>query len=271
MKENKKDITELEKMIASNDIKADRKTNDSSKVPTIDPIPRRRRGKENNIVDNNSTNKKSNKKSSKKGKNNNKPKKSKNKKLTIVAIILLVIALIGGFVYYTKWVVPAKNSLRPLSFLMVGVDNNQFREDTHDGANKNTEAGQTENRTDSLMVATFDPETYKVVMTSIPRDTSIDYICDDIPDIRDQVNLIYWASESNMDCLVDSVENFLNIPIDYHVMVDMDQFTNVIDEVGGIEIEAHAANGSFCQANPDQASTYCFNDGETYTMTGEEA
>jgi len=119
--------------------------------------------------------------------------------------------------------------------------------------------------TDSIMVVTYNPDTYQTVLTSIPRDTTVDYTCSTI---SGKVNEIYAAF--GMDCLKSSIENFLKIPpIDYHIMVDFEQFTGLIDNVGTIPV---TSTKTFCeQDSTSKANEYCFKSGQTYDMDGEMA
>lgn len=204
-------------------------------------------------------------------------KTSKRKKFAgfsgILLLILLVIIAAGAYFFYAQIVVPTKESKRPLSILLVGSDVSSFRDDYFKGTKPE--------KTDSLIVLTFNPDTYTADMTSIPRDTSIDYICDSIQDVdgnaytgepyQDQINELYQVSGKNMDCLTESVANFLNVPIDYYVKVNMDQLSSIIDEIGGIDITIYAPDYYLSQENASLSETYYWTNGEQVTMDGDEA
>lgn len=179
----------------------------------------------------------------------------------------------GIYVYYAQIVVPTQESERPLSILLVGSDVSEFRDDYFMDTKPE--------KTDALMVLTFNPNTYTVDMTSIPRDTSVDYVCDTIQDVdgtpykgepyQDQINELYQVSGHNIGCLTDTVSNFLNVPVDYYVKVNMDQLSNIIDQVGGVDITVHAADYYLAQENASLSKTYYWTDGEQLTMKGDEA
>lgn len=210
------------------------------------------------------------------GSNKKSKKTSKRKhaaRFSVTLVILLLILIGGGaYFFYTQMIVPTRESERPLSILLVGSDVSEFRDNYF--INK-------PEKTDSLIVVTFNPNTYTVDMTSIPRDTSIDYVCDTIQDpygnaytgvaYQDQINELYQVSGQNMQCLEDSIGNFLNIPIDYYVKVNMDQLAGIIDAVGGIDITVHAADYYLSQENSNLDQTYYWTDGEELTMDGDEA
>lgn len=191
---------------------------------------------------------------------------------TFVIILLL---LIGGAAYffYTQMIVPTRESKRPLSILMVGSDVSEFRDEYFMDTKPE--------KTDALIVLTFNPNTYTVDMTSVPRDTSIDYVCDSIQDpygnsytgepYQDQINELYEISGKEMSCLTDSIGNFLNVPIDYYVKVNMDQLSEIIDAVGGVEIEVYAPDYYLSQENASLTQTYYWTSGEIVEMSGDEA
>ena len=107
------------------------------------------------------------------------------------------------------------------------------------------EAEDTPSRTDSVMVLTMDPYSKKGGAFSIPRDTWVD-----IPDgygghITDRINVAYEMGEYSYDdypgggagLVKDTIEYNFNIPIDYYVLLNFNNFIELIDELGGIEID----------------------------------
>src|SRR5699024_8202789 len=128
-------------------------------------------------------------------------------------------------------------------------------------------------KTDSIMVLTYNPDKQRVVMTSIPRDTAIDYACKNNAGKmnRGKINKIYPSSGNKIDCLKDSVSNFLNIPIDHYIKVNMDQLKDIIDSIGSVKIKVHAQDGSLTQINVNNTQTYSWVDGDTEEMKSDEA
>lgn len=183
---------------------------------------------------------------------------SRKRKIWTTILLLLVIA--SFFLYF----IPTQRAKQPLSFLIVGTDTDTYREENY--------SGRKPKRTDAIMVATFNPKTYNVEMTSIPRDTSVDYACKiDGRQVRGPINEIYEVSGRKIDCLRSSVSKFLNVPIDYYALIDMSQLQKIIDEIGGITVDVHAKDGSFCQVTTDVSKKYCFKNGDVEQMNGEEA
>ncbi|WNF37313.1 LCP family protein [Bacillaceae bacterium IKA-2] len=104
----------------------------------------------------------------------------------------------------------------PLSFLMLGVDTS------------GTEGG----RTDTMMVITVNPNTESMKMLSIPRDTRTQMVG---RGFDDKINHAYAFGGPEM--AIASVENFLDIPIDYYITINMEGFKEIIDAFGGVNVD----------------------------------
>ncbi|WP_338449561.1 LCP family protein [Niallia oryzisoli] len=108
----------------------------------------------------------------------------------------------------------------PVSILLVGVDE---RED---------DAG----RTDSMLVLTVNPELNSTKILSIPRDTRAELV-DKSDSENNTVNKMNHAyAYGGIEMTIDTIENFLNIPLDYYVQVNMQGFEDIVDAVGGIDV-----------------------------------
>ena len=103
----------------------------------------------------------------------------------------------------------------PFSMLVLGVD-------AREG-----DAG----RSDTIIVLTVNPETNSTKMVSIPRDTYTEIIG---RDMNDKINHAFAFGGIEMS--LDTVENFLDIPIDYVMQVNMESFKEIVDAVGGITV-----------------------------------
>lgn len=108
----------------------------------------------------------------------------------------------------------------PLSILLVGVDKREG------------DSG----RTDSMIVATVNPETNSTKLLSIPRDTRTKIISNSDPDKNRTTKINAAYAYGGIEMTIDTVENFLNIPIDYYVEVNMEGFRDIVDAVGGIDV-----------------------------------
>ncbi|PTM60000.1 LytR family transcriptional attenuator [Desmospora activa DSM 45169] len=122
-------------------------------------------------------------------------------------------------------------------------------------------------RSDVIMVATFNPNDHSMKMLSIPRDTYTE-----IPNsngVKTKINAApVYGQKANAGAVTNSaiaVEELLNIPIDYYVKVNFTGFMEVVDALGGIEVNV-----------PFTFTTRLFNQYKTYEegpahLNGEEA
>jgi polyisoprenyl-teichoic acid--peptidoglycan teichoic acid transferase len=108
----------------------------------------------------------------------------------------------------------------PLSILLVGVDE-------RDG-----DSG----RTDSMLVITINPELKSTKILSIPRDTRTMLIDKEKPKNNwlDKINHAY--AYGGIEMTINTVEHFLNVPIDYYTEVNMHGFKEIVNAVGGIDV-----------------------------------
>jgi len=103
----------------------------------------------------------------------------------------------------------------PLNILILGIDS------------KTDESG----RSDSLKVMTLKPETYSMQLISIPRDTRTMIAG---KGIKDKINHAYAFGGDSM--VIDTVENFLGIDIEYHVHINIQGLEELIDELGDVTV-----------------------------------
>ncbi|WP_316569103.1 LytR family transcriptional regulator [Neobacillus sp. YIM B06451] len=104
---------------------------------------------------------------------------------------------------------------QPISFLLVGVD----------------EREGDRGRTDSMIVLTVNPNLGSVKMVSIPRDTRTMIAG---RGSEDKINHAY--AFGGVEMAMETVERFLDIPIDYYVKVNMEGFSGLVDAVGGVTV-----------------------------------
>ncbi|MEK9197851.1 LCP family protein [Ureibacillus sp. 179-F W5.1 NHS] len=103
----------------------------------------------------------------------------------------------------------------PISILLLGVDEREG------------DSG----RSDTMIVVTVNPETKDSKMLSIPRDTYTEIEGHGM----DKINHAF--AYGGIELSRKTVENLLEIPIDYVVQVNMESFKDIIDAVGGITID----------------------------------
>ncbi|MBL3199286.1 LytR family transcriptional regulator, partial [Klebsiella pneumoniae] len=86
-------------------------------------------------------------------------------------------------------------------------------------------------RSDSLMLFTLNPKTKSMKITSIPRDSYTEIVG---KGKKDKINHAY--AFGGIDMAVKTVENFLNVPVDHYIEVNMAGFKDIVDAVGGVDI-----------------------------------
>ena len=91
--------------------------------------------------------------------------------------------------------------------------------------------GETQTRTDTMLLASIDKTTDKIVLLSIPRDSRII-----IPGYG-RMRINQANSLGGTDLVKETVENLLNIKIHYYVKTNFEGFKEVVDDLGGVDID----------------------------------
>ena len=85
---------------------------------------------------------------------------------------------------------------------------------------------------DTIIVATVNPQTFTVSLTSIARDTYTTLACNPSGE-RQKINAARGISRQ---CLMDTVGEFLDIDIDYYMEVNFLGVVQIVDAIGGIVV-----------------------------------
>ncbi|HSJ55740.1 MAG TPA: LCP family protein [Anaerolineae bacterium] len=93
-------------------------------------------------------------------------------------------------------------------------------------------------RTDTIIIVTVDPRSKAVGMMSIPRDLylSIPGYGENRINVANVWGYTYDYPGGGPALLKRTIEHNFGIPLDYYVMVDFDGFKQVVDELGGIDV-----------------------------------
>lgn len=161
---------------------------------------------------------------------------------TLMFLIVMALFTVGGYAYYlyetSKETVEqsydssrdVKSTMRDeqveplednLSILIVGIDDSEERAQ-----------GSTHARSDALMVATLNNEDKTIELLSIPRDS---YTF--IPSVHYATKINHAHAFGGIDSTIETVQNLLNIPIDYYVEVNFNAFIDVVDALDGITVD----------------------------------
>lgn len=147
-----------------------------------------------------------------------------------------------------------KSLTEPFTILLMGVDSEA--EDIS-GASFNG---------DALMVITFNPKTLSTTILSIPRDSYVPIACFSNQK-RNKITHAAWYGES---CMINTIQNLLEVPIDYYVKVNFKGVVKLVDTLGGIDLEIPYA---FCEQNSNRqwGENTIYVEAGLQTLNGEQA
>lgn len=168
--------------------------------------------------------------------NNSKKTKKKMKRLKKVLVVMLLIILVAGGIFAYKvykngggvsgmlaTVVGhdenTKKSLQEFQVLLMGVSTDQ------EGVAL----------TDTIMVASYNPNTQRAVLLSIPRDS---FTGTNVKRARatDKINAIYNMTKDPMET-VEAVNELTGLDIGYYAVVQTEALIELVDAVGTIEFD----------------------------------
>ncbi len=109
-------------------------------------------------------------------------------------------------------------SEEPLNVLILGVDRRP---------SESQEAG----RSDTIMLAQVTPGTGRVELLSVPRDLLVEVE----PGVEDRINNAYAYGGVEQARAV--MEGVTGVPIDAHAIIDFQGFEDVVDAMGGVEVD----------------------------------
>lgn len=140
----------------------------------------------------------------------------------LIALIIILLVIVGGFIYYlctneNEDAAPAAVAQQSdtVNVMIMGVDR------------RADDVG----RSDTLMVLTYNPSDKKASLLSLPRDTRVHIEKNGY----DKINHAY--AFGGHELTQKTVEAFLNVPMDYYVMIDVHAFEKIIDAIGGVDID----------------------------------
>ena len=169
----------------------------------------------------------------------------------VIGLIVVVVAVVIGFILFSRpaaaptlpspeasesAAASAAASVTPSlaadlldrrwTILYVGTDLNAAREADGDAPNA-----------DSLLVVSASADQAELTLISLPRDT-VDVPLEGGGTYANKINAMY--QEQGIDALVGAMSALYDVPIDGYVVLDMDDFTRLVDAVGTIEVNPEA-------------------------------
>ena len=133
---------------------------------------------------------------------------------------------------------------RGFTFLLVGTDGYSF------------------GNADTIMLGSFNPDTFKVTLTSIPRDSYVDIGC---LGYSFKIN----AARVTQQCLIDTVEDVMQTEINFYVETNFDGVVDVVDALGGITINSPIAFDGQAVDSMDANGNYYREDDAIHIPAGE--
>ncbi|MBM7539935.1 LCP family protein [Amphibacillus cookii] len=174
--------------------------------------------------------------------NRSKPRNRKDKKkrnwwiLTPLIILLILIVSIGSYAAYVFFGV--KNNIDGKMYESVSaIDSNLTQKKLSDRENLNIlllgidAESEESGRSDAMMVMSLKPENDEMTLISIPRDTRTTIIG---RGTEDKINHAF--AFGGPDMAIETVENFLDIDLDFFVRINMEGLEELVNELGTITI-----------------------------------
>ena len=154
----------------------------------------------------------------------NKGRKKKNIFLRIVLILILIIIIAAAILLYKKY---KDEGWSGVSKTLLG-----HNKDTVNSLDKMycLILGQSQNLTDTIILASYDPKTQEAALLSIPRDT---FVGDDpaYATAWDKINAIYQTGPENT---LAEVRELTGVNVQYYLKVDTEALKALVDEIGGV-------------------------------------
>lgn len=174
-------------------------------------------------------------------------KKKRHKRVAAIVISVLLVVFVGVGAAAAAFVMRLSNNIQtndpdllerfsepvalqdPFYMLLLGVDKSEGRAEDWGADTSNF-------RSDTIILARIDAPAQKVTLVSIPRDTLVNMG----PNGERKINDAYALGGG--DYMTDVVEDLVNentavrIRIEAYAEVDFEQFTSIVDAIGGIEV-----------------------------------
>ena len=138
--------------------------------------------------------------------------------------------LSGGVTDELRQVLEPTKTDEPFYMLLLGVDKSQDRSEDWGDSGANF-------RADTIILARIDPPSQQITLVSIPRDTKVNIEGHG----SDKINAAYSYGEQEKAGngpakMVETVEDFAGVSISHYAEIDFEQFTSIVDTVGGVEV-----------------------------------
>ncbi|MEH7075083.1 LCP family protein [Neobacillus drentensis] len=205
------------------------------------------------------------------GYKNTHKKKKKRKRILLWLIMPILLLIIGATAYggflYNKAESVMNKSYKPIerdtkkantnvklentSILFIGVDDSEKRKSSGSS------------RSDALMLATFNKEDKSIKLLSIPRDSYVH-----IPEKDIYTKITHAHAYGGVKLTLETVEELLDVPVDYYVKMNFNAFIDVINALDGVKVDVPFTFSE--QDSKDHAKAITLQKG-VQELNGEEA
>ena len=162
-----------------------------------------------------------------------KQKKKKNIVLKVFLTILIIIALfLGGFVGYSTF----KNGWGWRGLLQTAIGSDTSAEEMKEfqvlilGVSEDIAAPLT----DTIIVASYNPQTQKAVLLSVPRDTYVGKSRANANSF-DKINAIY--QKDGAEGTLKKINELTGLNIEKYIVISNNALVELVDEIGGVEFD----------------------------------
>ncbi len=129
---------------------------------------------------------------------------------------------------------------------------------------------------DTLMMISFNPHTLNATVFSIPRDTYVPIAC-----LNGDSSKINSSGAYGTKCVINTVQSLTGISIDYYVKVDFQGVVDLVNAVGGIDVDVEVPsvksflakhNNQLCESDShrNMVNLVCMDTGYQH-LNGEQA
>lgn len=138
-----------------------------------------------------------------------------------------------------------------INILLVGIDARE---------------GDTDSRSDTMMLVTLDNKNGQIKLTSFLRDSYVEIAG---RDRWSKLNSAYFRGGIQM--LVDTLELNFGVEIPYYALVDFEIFTTIVDELGGINVDVSEKESYYTYHSGKVGVPVRIEAGEDVLLNGEQA
>lgn len=228
------------------------------------------------------------------GQNNNKLNDKQQKRLlklfiksagiTLIAGVVLVGALAGA---YYAFLYDGKPAAATSSDVVISEEEQVKEEEKSERSAINQTVAvfgvdKDGTRTDVIFVVNFNSTTNKVKVLSIPRDTKVNWTDKqnarlmEVSGYTKSVSKLnemtaYGGIDNIRDFTIDEIENILGVKVDNYVLIGLDSFRQIVDAVGGVEVDVPSFRGKGLQYDDNYQNLHIHLEPGVQVLDGEEA